>query len=253
MTIKDTIDTYRKRRNQMLPLILGGVVILLVVIGIILLVTSMSEGGLKLFSSKTFTPSITPTVTDTLPPSETPTITLTPTVTPTATSSGPHDYIVQEGDSLTKIVETQGLGDNGIVLILLLNPYDPTNTDKPGINPITASIRVGQVIQIPPANYPLPTGTPWPADAAPGTRVSYFVLPGDSLGYIANKLNSTITAIINANKTILKDGENSVIYPGWVLIVPVNLVTPLPSPTATGPTATGTPTNTPTPTATPAP
>jgi hypothetical protein len=62
-----------------------------------------------------------------------------------------------------------------------------------------------------------------------------------------------VTAIVNANKTLLKNGENSVIYPGWVLVVPVNLVTPLPSPTATGPTATGTPTSTPTPTATPTP
>jgi LysM repeat protein len=253
MTIKNTIDSYRKRRNQMLPLVLAGVVILLVTIGIILLVSSMSGGGFRLFSSKTFTPSISPTITDTLPPSETPTITPTPTETPTNTASAPHPYIVAEGDTLTSIVEAQNLGENGIVLILLLNPYTPSDEQNPGIDPVTAEIRVGQVITIPPPNYPVPTATPWPSNAVPGTRISYFVLPGDSLGLIAAKLNSTVAQIVNANRTLLVDGENSIIYPGWILIVPVNLVTPIPSPTPTGPTATGTPTFTPTLTASPTP
>jgi LysM repeat protein len=249
MTIKDTIDSYRRRRNQLMPIILGAVVLILVTIGIILVASSLKGGGIALFSSKTPTSSITPTITDTLPPSETPTITETPTETPTITPSEPYDYVVQEGDSLYKIVADRGLGEDGIVIILIMNPYQPANEDRPGIDPITQTIYVGQTIKLPPPNYPLPTATPWPTDAVPGTRVNYFVLPGDSLGGIAAKMNSTITAIVNANKDILTDAENSVLYPGWVLVVPVNLVTPVPTQTPTVEvTATASPTETPTPT-----
>lgn len=245
MTIKNTIESYRKRRTQMLPLIFIGVAVLLLVVSIILFSASGGR-GFKLFASKTPTPSTTPTPTDTLPPSETPTITPTPTETPTATPSGPYDYVVQEGDSLFKIAEDRQLGENGIVLIYMLNPYNPTNADRPGINPVTGNIFVGQTITLPPPGMDIPVPTPWPTDALPGTRVSYFVLPGDSLGIIANKMNSTVAAILNANRDLLTEGENSVIYPGWTLIVPVNLVTPVPTATPTGQA-----TSTPTPTATP--
>ncbi|MEZ0395601.1 MAG: LysM domain-containing protein, partial [Anaerolineales bacterium] len=70
---------------------------------------------------------------------------------------------------------------------------------------------------------------------APGARVSYFVLPGDNLAIIASKLNSTVEAIVAANPDILTDGETTTIYPGWILQVPINLVTPTitPLPTVT--------------------
>jgi len=59
-------------------------------------------------------------------------------------------------------------------------------------------------------------------------------MPGDSLISIAAKLRSTTDAIIAANKTLLPKGLSTVISPGWVLIVPVNLVTPVPTLRPTG-------------------
>jgi hypothetical protein len=87
-----------------------------------------------------------------------------------------------------------------------------------------------------------PTSTPWPTGIAPGTKIVYFVLPGDSLGSIARKCNSTIAAIVAANKDVLTDGETTVISPGWLLLVPINLVTPVPTAISTA-----TPSLTPTP------
>ena len=239
MTISDTIETYRKRRRQLVPLLLGILIILLVVGGIVLIVTTLRAGGFKFLATKTLTPTITATLTITPSPTETPTITSTATITPTATESAPYPYVVKEGDSLSSIVQNQNLGDNGILLILILNPLNPGNAQLPGIDPIKQVIMVGQTILLPPPGMPLPSPTPWPVDAPPSTRITYLVLPGDSLGAIAAKFNSTVAAIVSANKTLLTKGETTVIYPGWVLIVPVNLVTPKPSLTPTiQPTAT---------------
>lgn len=233
MSIKSTIDSYR-RRSQLLPVLIGVAAVLLVVIGLIIVVTFLSgDGGFNLFASKTPTPTITPTPTVTPFPTDTPTITLTPTETPTATPSGPYPYVVQEGDSLYQIVLDRDLGDNGLVLIYLLNPT---------LDSITGNIIPGQTIILPPPNYPLPSPTPLPTGLGPGSRITHFVLPGESLGSIAGQHNSTIEAILNANRTLLADGEATVIYPGWLLVVPINLVTAVPSPTATA---------TPTPSATP--
>jgi LysM repeat protein len=235
MSIKNTIDSYR-RRSQMLPILLGGGAVLLVIVGLIIVIASTSGGGgFTLFATKTFTPTITPTPTNTFTPTETPTITLTPTETPTATPSGPYPYVVQEGDSLYQIVIDKNLGDFGLVLIYLLNPTIDSNT---------GNIIPGQTIILPPPNYPLPSPTPLPTGLPRGSRITHFVLPGESLGSIAAQHNSTIEAIINANRTLLTEGEASLIYPGWLLVVPIELVTPVPTVTSTG-------TITPTPTATP--
>lgn len=234
MTISDTIESYRRRRKQMLPVIIGAIAVLLVVVGIIIVVVSLSGGGgVSLFATKTPTPTITPSPTITPLPTATQTITPTETITLTATASAPYDYVVQEGDSLYQIVQDRQLGDNGIVLILLLNPYNPTNTARPGIDPQTGIIFVGQVITLPPPNFPFPTVTPLPTGLAPGARISYFVMPGDSLGAIAAKFNSTVDAIVQANKALLPDGASSVIYPGWTLLVPIEIVTPVPTATPT--------------------
>jgi LysM repeat protein len=225
MTINDTIESYRKRRNQLTPLILGGLAILLVIVGIVIVVTSLRGGGLaKLFATKTPTPTITPLPTETPTQTFTATITTTPTITPTATPSSVYDYVVLEGDTLTSIVKAKNLGDNGLILIYILNP---------NIDPITGSITVGQTIKLPPPNYPIPTSTPIPTGLAPGTRISYLVLPGDSLGGIANKFRSTSDQIVLANKTLLAKGVSTIIQPGWILIVPINLVTPAPTKAAT--------------------
>jgi LysM repeat protein len=175
---------------------------------------------------------MTPIPTDTPTITNTPTNTLTPTITSTATQSSVYDYVVKEGDTLTSIVKDQNLGDNGLILIYLLNPT---------IDPATGSITVGQTIKLPPPNYPMPTSTPIPTGLVPGTRINYTVMPGDSLGSIAAKFNSTVDAIVAANKTLLPKGTSTVIQPGWVLVVPINIATPVPTKATT---ATSTPTAT---------
>jgi len=220
MTITNTIDSYRKRRKQRLPLILGGAAVLLVVVGIIIVVTSLNGGGITLFATKTPTPTITPSPTNTSVPSKTPTITPTPTETGTATPSAPYPYVIQEGDDLYTISQKKNLGDNGMILIYILNPL---------IDPATGFITVGQTIILPPPNYPLPTSTPIPTGLAPGSRITYRVMPGDSLTLIAIKLNSTVDAIVLANKIALPDGISTILSPGQLLVVPVNLVTPVPT------------------------
>jgi LysM repeat protein len=236
MTINDTIESYRKRRNRLTPLILGGVAILLVIIGIIIVVTSLRGGGLsKLVETKTPTLTITPVPTDTPTLTETPTMTPTPTITPTATPSSVYDYVVQEGDNLTTIVKAHDLGDNGLILIYILNPT---------IDPITGNIIVGQTIKLPPPNYPMPTPTPLPTGLPAGSRITYLVMLGDSLGSIANKFNSTVDAIVAANQTLLKNSSKTQIYPGETLLVPINLVTAVPTKALTAtptPTATAKP------------
>ena len=235
MTINNTINTYRKRQ-QLLPIIIGIAAILLVIVGIIIVVVALSggKGGWNPFASKTPTPTATFTPTNTPSPTNTATITFTPTLTATPTPSAPYVYTVKQGDSLYKLSLDNNLGDYGIVLILELNP---------SIDPITGNIQVGEKINMPYPGMPLPTATSWPTNASPGTHITYFVMPGDSLNGIAAKLNSTTAAILAANKTLLTNGLTTVLSPGWLLIVPVNLVTPIPT---LRPTGTITPSFTPT-------
>ena len=240
MTIKSSIDSYRKKRNQGNLYVIIILVALLILVGIILVLVSLGgEGGGigSIFATKTPTPTITPTPTSTSTPTSTPTITPTSTETPTPTPSAPFLYTVQEGEYLLTIVEKYNLGDNGVVLILLLNPYDEATGT--GIDPQTGIVYVGQQITLPYPGMPLPTPTPLPTNIAAGARITYFILPGENLAFIASKMNSTVEAIIAANPEALPDGEASVIYPGQLILVPVNLVTPTITPL---PTVTETPT-----------
>jgi LysM repeat protein len=240
--IRSSIDAYRKRRQKQTPFIIGGIAILLVVIGVIILVIGFSGGGgFNLFSTQTPTPTITPSPTNTPIPTDTPTITPTPTETPTPTPSASYVYIVQEGDYLGKIIKDHGLSDNDLLLILQLNPFRGAALEN-SIDPTTQIVYVGQKITLPPPGMQMLTATPFPTNAA---KITYVVLPGDSLGSIARKLNSTVDAIVKANKDLLKDGTATIIYPGWTLVVPINLVTP--QPTSTPPAVTETPTATSTP------
>jgi LysM repeat protein len=231
MTVTNTIDSYRKRRKQKLPLILGGAAVLLVVVGIIILVVSLSKGGFTLFPTKTPTPTITPSPTNSPTPTQTATITTTPTITSTPTASQIYSYVVKEGEYLSTIITAQGLGDtpNALIIIFMLNPT---------IDPIIGYITVGQTILLPPPNYPIPTPTPLPTGLAPGAKITYRVMPGDSLGSISTKFNSTIASLLLLNKGVLTNGQASIIYPGQLLVVSINLVTPVPT---IAPTATATP------------
>ena len=193
--------------------------------GLILLVIWLSGPGQPLnplFATDTPTPTVTFTPSLTPLPSETPTITPTATETATMTPSAPFPYTVQEGDSLAVIVDKYGLGENGINLLLQLNPYN--ETDGSGIDPTTQIVYPGQQITVAnPGMEPI-TATPVPPDLPRGTRIEYTVESGDTLAVIASKFNSTEEAIINITQNDLDDPN--AIFVGQLLIIPVNMVTP---------------------------
>lgn len=242
----DVLSSYRKRRarrNPNLIYILAGVFVLG---GLGLLVYWGSGPGKPLntlFATDTPTPTVTFTPTNTSAPTETPTITSTATVTATPTFSTPFNYTVQEGDYLALIVEKYALGEDGIALILLLNPY---NSDTGiGIDPSTQIVSPGQVILLPNPGMELPTATPIPPDLPRGTKVEYTVQTGDTLAGIASSFNSTEEEIIKENGI----ADPNALFVGQLLVIPVNLVTATPTrpptstPAATDPTATWTPVN----------
>jgi LysM repeat protein len=217
-------------------LILAGV------ISLIVWLTGPSKPLDAIFATDTPTPTMTFTVTVTFTPTETPTITSTPTSSSTPTPSAPFEYTVLEGDSLFAIVQKFNLGDNGIKLILMLNPYNATAGT--GVDPTTLNLIPGEKLILPYPGMPLPTSTPIPANLPRGTKITYTVEPGDTLALIAAKFNSTEEDIATENKL---DDPNA-IFVGQLLVVPVNMVTPTATrpPTSTAstpvtPTVTGTP------------
>jgi LysM repeat protein len=237
---KNVISSYRKKQKRG-PYIIGGIAILLAIAGIVLLIIYLAGGGgglqISLFSSKTPTPTETATPTPVTPTStatNTPTITETPTQTATSTPSAPFEYEVQEGDNCTTIAE-QFEVDVEVLLAL---------------NNLTSGcfITVGQTILIPAPGQELPTATPLPTDIRPGTEIEYRVMTGDSLFSLAEQFNSTVDEIIEATneyrrKNDLEEIEdNNDIFVGDILIIPVYIVTPVPTATSTR-----TPTETPEP------
>ncbi|MDO8753334.1 MAG: LysM peptidoglycan-binding domain-containing protein [Anaerolineales bacterium] len=227
------LNPYRKRKNRFAPNIITILAGLFILGGIALLIfwlAGPSRPINALFATDTPTPTMTFTPTNTSTPTETPTPTSTATITPTATFSTPFTYTVQEGDYLALIVEKYNLGDDGIELIFLLNPY---NADAAtGIDPTTGIVNPGQIILLPNPGMLLPTATLIPPDLPRGQKEKYFVKAGDSLGYIASLFNSTIDDIIKENNIT----DPNAIAVGDLLLIPVNMVTP---------TATRPPTSTP--------
>lgn len=226
-----SINSYRKRRQRRPTIIYitAGVFILGGVILLISWLAGPSKPLSAIFATETPTPTLTFTPTNTSTPTETPTPTSTFTVTPTPTFSQPFTYTVQDGDSLFSIVEKFNLGDNGIALILLLNPYNETTFI--GVDPTTLNIIPGEVILLPNPGMELPTATPIPPDLPRGTKIDYTVQPGDSIAAIAAKFNSTEEAIITENAIT----DANAIRVGQLLVIPVNLVTATPTrpPTST--------------------
>jgi LysM repeat protein len=237
----DVITSYRKRRQQSNIIFVYGAAGLLILAGLALL-TIWLTGPTKpldaIFATHTPTPTMTSTPTVTPPPTATPTITPTASQTATLTPSAPFLYTVQEGDSLAAISTKYNLGDDGIALIQMLNPY--STTTGTGINGTT--VYPGQQIFIPNPDLKLPTPTPIPPNLAKGTVVDYMVQSGDSLAGIASKFNSTVADIVKLNTL----ADANAIYVGQLLKVPVNLVTPTatrpPTSTPRTPVPPGTPT-----------
>lgn len=245
-----SLGSFRKRKRSG-PNIIVILAIVLVIGGLGLLIYWLLQPGKPLntlIATETPTPTVTFTPTSTNTPTLTPTETPTATVTFTPTFSAPFTYTVQDGDYLALIVEKFNLGNDGVALILLLNPY---NADSGvGIDPTTQVIIPGQVILLPNPGMPLPTATPIPPNLPRGTILEYVVQAGDSLGNIADRFNSTIDDIIEENELTNPND----IKVGDLLRIPVNMVTPTPTrpPTSTPitpgpgtflPTATLTPIN----------
>ncbi|NQU30708.1 MAG: LysM peptidoglycan-binding domain-containing protein [Anaerolineae bacterium] len=223
----NTIDSYRKRQQRG-PRIIWTIAAVLAIVGIIILVfwfTGDNKPQISFFATETPTPTLTYTATVTSSPTATATETTTPSMTLTPTPSVPFSYIVQEGESMNSISEKFELGEDGILLLLALNPLVEV---QGGV------LYVGQEIIVPNPGMELPTPTPVPADLARGTLLNYTVRPGDSVAAIAAKFRSTEDAIIEENEL-----ENAnTIQVGQLLVIPVNLVTP--DPTRLAPTANAT-------------
>ena len=246
-----SISSYRKRRKRGGPNIIYIIAGVLVLGGVILLIAWLAGPSKPIntfFATDTSTPTLTFTPTSTSTPTATATATATATITPTATFSTPFNYTVQAGDYLEIIAKNYNLGEDGIELIMLLNPYGGINeiTGFPiGIDRQNPNILPGQVITLPNPGMLLPTATTVPADLPKGQKEEYIVKSGDSLGRIAELFNSTEDDIITENGIT----DPNAIRVGQLLLIPVNMVTPTatrPPTSTTAPdsaTATWTPVN----------
>lgn len=226
---QNVIESYRRRRQNTTPFLVGGIAIILVAIGIVILVlwlTGSDVPGISFFASPTptATETATPTETATTTPTgtNTPTVTLTPTASATPTASGPFIYVVVEGDTLDSIATNFNV--DVLVLMALNNMTDDL-------------IRVGDELLIPNPDLALDTPTPIPTGWR-GT-VEYRIALGDSLELIALRFFSTVDAILEENEELENANE---IFVGQIILVPVNIATPVPTntprPSLMTPTAT---------------
>ena len=230
---QDIIDAYRKQqvRSQKWPkIIFWGFVIIVIIAAGGLVYWFVNDQKLpeidSLFASETPTvtpsstpspvpPTFTPTYTPTeLPPTFTPTITLTPT------RSGPFIYTVEEGDVLFSLAE-----EFDVEILVLIE----ANKERLDLDPSNPVIKVGDELLVPPPGTQLSTPTPLPEGLPYGTKIEYSVQPGDTLAFIASEFNSTIDDILEINE--LEDAN--AIFVGQVLVIRVNLVTPVPTETPT--------------------
>lgn len=226
---KEIINSYRKRQDQSWQNILLFIgTVLLIILGSAFLIfwltgTRVDIGAI--FASKTPTPTLTftpspvpPTATITLTPTESVPVD-TPLPSPLPTRSGAVIYIAEENDTFASIAERF---DFDIFTLLVYNAEeDRLNLDLS--NPI---LFVGDEVLVPAPGATVPTPTPIPFDVLPGFRVEYMVRPGDSVGSIAYDLRSTVDDILTYNEDL---EDPNAIFPGQLLIVRVNLVTPAPT------------------------
>jgi spore germination protein len=154
-------------------------------------------------------------------------VTATEGPSPTATQI---IHVVEEGENLFSIAE---IYQANVCTMMAVN------------NIVDASfLSVGQSLIIPPADFELPTSTPFPTDVPRATVVQYVVQCGDTLDSIAALFNSTGVDVGEQND-IADDTELQI---GMVIEVRVNLATPTATATYTvTPAQTAAATETPTP------
>lgn len=224
--VSDVIESYRRRRDRTVPLLLGGLAVVLVVVGIFLIVIWITGGQTPKipFLDPSPTPTSTPTITP-VTPTLTPTITLTPTPSETPTPEWPKTHLVELGESLWSIAEKYG------VTIALLVAYNEIED--------SGNVPVGTELTIPDPDSELPTATPLPPDLKPGDKIKYFVRPGDTLETIAAAFYTTADEIAKENDI----EDPNAIGIGTVLTISVGATptptrTPLPGTPSVTPTAT---------------
>lgn len=221
---QNVIEAYRKRQKKArkAPLVIGFAVALLILGAAFLAYWLLGSGtpSISLFATDTPTPTntatMTPTPTATSTPTITPTATETPPPTVAPTQAGPFVYQVEEGDTLWSISAKFNVN---LLVLLAVNNLDPAN----------ANIRTGDKLIIPGPDAELPSPTPLPSNIPRGTKINYQVQLGDSLLSIALQFNSTVDAIKEENEI---ENENE-LFAGQMIVVPVNLVTPVPTSTIT--------------------
>lgn len=155
-------------------------------------------------------PTPRPTVTPTVPtPTPTPTSTPQPTATPAPT---PIKHKVGAGESL------------GIIA----DKYSSTAKEIAEANGLTVNsiIHPGDELIIPP---PKPGGAPQPTPTPTGGTLLYTVQAGDTISEIADRYDSRIDWILDANKRKATD----MLRPGDRLLIPLSNRTPTPPPSAT--------------------
>ncbi len=100
----DVIMAYRRRRERMVPFLLGALAVVLLVVGLVLIVIWFTGDNppqlpaLLQANTATLPPTNTPS-----PPTQTPPPSPTSAPSETPTPSGPITYIVEEGDTLFSI------------------------------------------------------------------------------------------------------------------------------------------------------
>ena len=220
----DVIMAYRRRRERMVPFLLGALAVVLLVFGLVLIViwfTGDNPPELPaLLQANTPTPPPTNTPS---PPTQTPPPSPTSAPSETPTPSGPITYVVEEGDTLFSIAEQFGVSIDALIFANTI--LDPNN------------IGVGTQLIIPDPLAELPTATALPLTLVPGSRIEYVVKTGDTLQSIATQFNSTVEAIADANDL----DPTEVLFVGLKLLVPVNIATPVPTNTPSPFTPTHTP------------
>jgi LysM repeat protein len=227
----------RRRRTNLVPIVLALAAVLLLGIGSAIVFVSVSgvfeptatvTASATATTAPTYTPSITLTITETAGPS------------PTATERPVLTYTVEAGDSLFSIAER----------------FDLTIEQLVAANAVgdCAGLTVGQVLTIPPVNYPVPTLTPLPTGLSVNARLFHTVKPNDTLLAIANTYQTTTDDILERNSEIILDPNNLPVcavlevrwgLEPWTATLPGFTITPAgttpAAATATAPTATRTP------------
>jgi LysM repeat protein len=144
--------------------------------------------------------------------------------------NNPIRHVVRPGDTLSRIAVQYGVSMSAI---LAANP-GITNPNLIFTGTTILIPRAGTTPPPGPTPTPRPTATPRPpVTPDPGVEQQYRVLRGDTLGSIARRFGTTISAIAQRNRI----ANPNLIYVGQVLIIPVRGSTPAPDqPTPPNPT-----------------